>query len=475
MPGCRRQGPRYLMTIPLRPSDFHADILVAGAGPAGVALAMRLKRLAYDVVLAVAPPANAAHEFEMLNPAAQEQLAFEGLSAGHGVAAEFEIRWGPGDFERRAQPSMSLLVDRRAFHARLRRSAEEAGIRMLDGRAEAPEKGADGWCMRVGEREASARLLVDATGRRGIAPAARRRGPPLIGLHASWVGEQLPRSVRVAAARDGWVWGAPKPDGGYTTSVFQDGRFAKAGQDRTPWIRRIVAESGIFKDAVHPELAGDVAASNATMHVAFAQERLSLFRIGDAALALDPMSSSGIQAALQSAVDAALVIHTLSDDLRADVMVESFMERRLERRAARHAALVAAFYGEAAKAFGTPFWTARAGASASSEPLPPPAPDQPIGLGPGVRLQDEPCPVGDRIAMRRVVALPGAVEPVAIVDGVEIAALFASVWPGATVLDVLRKWSGVIGEISAVRLFEWAWRAGLLAPEERKLLGCDER
>ena len=92
-----------------------------------------------------------------------------------------------------------------------------------------------------------------------------------------------------------------------------------------------------------------------------------------------------------------------------------------------------------------------------------------------MRLQDEPCPVGDPIAMRRVVAPPGAVEPVAIVDGVEIAPLFASIWPAATMLDVLRKWSGVIGEIRAVRLFEWAWRAGLLALEERKLRGCDER
>ena len=235
MPGFRRQGLRYWKTIPLKQPDLRADVLVAGAGPAGVALAMRLKRLGYDVILAAAP-ANAAHGFEMLNPAAQEQLAFEGLSAGHGVAAEFEIRWRSGDFELRAQPSMSLLVDRRAFHAGLRRRAAEAGIRTLEGRAEAPEKRADGWRLRIGAREASARLLVDATGRRGMPPAVRRRGLPLIGLHTSWTGERLPSAVRVAAARDGWVWDAPKPDGGYTTSAFQDGRLAKAGGDRIAWI-----------------------------------------------------------------------------------------------------------------------------------------------------------------------------------------------------------------------------------------------
>jgi 2-polyprenyl-6-methoxyphenol hydroxylase-like FAD-dependent oxidoreductase len=456
------------MTIPLKPSDFHADIVVAGAGPAGVALAMRLKRLAYDVVLATAT-ANAAHTFEILNPGAQEQLAFEGLSAGRGVAAEFEIRWRPGDFERRAQPSTSFLVDRRTFHAELRRSAVEAGIRTLDGRAESPEKAVNGWRLRIGTREASARLLVDATGRRGMTAAVRRRGPPLIGLHASWIGERLPSAVRVAASRDSWVWGAPKPDGGYTTSVFQDARLAKAGGGRVARIDRIVAQSGILEGAAHAELAGDVAASNSTPHVAFAQEQLSLFRIGDAALALDPISSSGVQVALQSAVDAALAIHTLREDPGAGAMVESFLERRLERRAARHAAWTMALYGEAAKHFATPFWTGRAGAASPAERLPPPAPDQPVGLGTGVRLQDEPCPVGDRISMRRVVAPPGAAEPVAIVDGIEIAPLFALISPGATVVSLLRQWSTRIGEDQAFRLVGWAWRAGLLGPQGSKL------
>lgn len=129
---------------------------------------------------------------------------------------------------------------------------------------------------------------------------------------------------------------------------------------------------GILEGAARADLAGDVAASNATPHIAFAQERLSLFRIGDAALALDPISGSGIQAALQSAVDATLAIHTLTEDPAAGGMAKRFLERRLERRAARHIAWTAAFYGQAAKVFATPFWTARAGAAPSPELLPRP-------------------------------------------------------------------------------------------------------
>ena len=226
-----------------------------------------------------------------------------------------------------------------------------------------------------------------------------------------------------------------------------------------------MAEFGILEGAADAELAGDVAAANATPHVAFAQERLSLFRIGDAALALDPIASSGIQAALQSAVDATLAIHNISEDPATGAMVESFVERRLERRAARRATWTAAFYGEVAKVFATPFWTARVGAAAPSpEPLSPPVPDQPVGLGPGVRLQEEPCPVGDRIAMRQVVGPPGAAEPIAIVEGVEIAPLFALLLPRATVMNLLLEWSARIGEDQAFRHFGWAWCAGLLGP-----------
>jgi hypothetical protein len=424
---------------------------------------MRLKRGGRDVVLAAAP-ASAAHGFEMVNTAAQEHLGFEGLPAGHGAAAEFEIRWRLGDFERHSQSAKSLLVDRRAFHLGLRRRAEEAGIRVLEGRAEAPEKDGEGWRLRIGESEASARLLVEATGRRGMVPAARRRGVPLVGLHASWTGARLPSSVRVAAARDGWVWGAPKPAGGYAISVFEDPRLARASGDPVARVCRIVAESGILQGAARAELVGDVAASNATPHVARAHEHLSLFRIGDAALALDPISSSGIQSALQSAVDAALAIQTLDEDPGASAMVKRFLEQRLERRAGRHAAWTAAFYGEAARAFGTPFWTARAGSQPSSEPLPPPAPDEPIGLGAGVRLGEEPCPVGNRIAMRLVVIPPSPSEPIAIVDGVEIAPLFALLTPSATAVDLLRAWSLRIGQDHAFRLFEWAWRTHLLRP-----------
>ena len=439
------------------------DVFIAGAGPAGVVLALRLRRLGYDVALA-APPAEAAHGFETLSPAAQEQMAIEGLPPVQGRAVDFEIRWGKSTFEPRAAPAQGLVVDRRALHADLRRRAIEAGVSVVDERAEAPQATADGWRLQAGPSAFSAGVLVDATGRRGLTRATGRRGAPLISLHVVYQGENLPANARVAAARDGWIWGAPTPSGGYAISVFEDPRLGKTEGDPYARVERIVAETGVLDGAANLSALRAVAASDVTPCTAAAFEGAGRFRIGDASLALDPLSSSGVSAALQSAVDAALAIHTLRSEASANAMVEAFLERRSQRRAARHAAWTAAFYAEAATAYTTPFWLARAQPPPAPPRISSPALDDPIGLGMGVQIRSEPCLVRDRIAIRRVVAPPGAAEPVAFIDGIEIASLFDALPPDTTVRLTLAIWSRQVGEGRAARLFGWAWRSGWLAP-----------
>jgi flavin-dependent dehydrogenase len=468
MRGCRRPRRGCLGKMLLK----RYDAFVAGAGPAGVVLALRLRRLGYDVMLA-APQAEAAHGFETLSPAAQEQLAIEGLPIPRGKLIDFEIRWGKASFEPRVASSQSLVVDRRAWHADMRRRAIDAGVSVIEERAEAPEPTADGWRLQVGRGAFCARFLVDATGRRGMT-RPMRRGAPLIGLHLVYQGENLPAAARVAAARDGWIWGAPTPDGGYAISVFEDPRLGKAEGDPAARVERIVADTGVLDGAAKLSRLQAIAASDATPYAATAFEGAGFFRIGDASLALDPLSSSGVSAALQSAIDAALAIHTLRDAPSEGAMVEAFLHRRTQRRAARHAAWSGAFYTEAATVYPTPFWLARAQPPPAQPRITPPQLDEPIGLGAGVQIQNEPCPVGDHIAIRRVVAPLGAAEPVLLADGVEIAPLFDALPLHVTVRQTLAVWSRQVGEARAARLFGWAWRSGWLAPAPRRnIVGSD--
>jgi flavin-dependent dehydrogenase len=460
----------------MRPTCPDFDVLVAGAGPAGIALAVRLHRLGHSVLLA-APSPRSAHDLETLSPASQDQLDLLGLGAAveraRSRSVAFETSWGQEAF---ASRTPALLVDRRAFHAALRRVATEAGVALWDGIVEAPEPCEAGWRARLvspqGSKETIARAFADAAGRRSLTPSHRRRGPPLIAIHAIMSGEDLPIMIRVAAFRDGWAWGAPMPDGRYVTTVFADSRRAwsarKAPIER---VRAAIAQSGLIEGASHSPALQISGASDATPHVSVACEGCSFFRVGDAALALDPLSSSGVQTALQSAVDTGLAIHTLRFDPDAAALAEAFVSRRLERRRVRHASWAAAFYREAAARFPSSFWAERAREAAPPNPAPEPAllpvPDVPVTLDPLVEIAPEPCAVGDVIAWRPAVHHPGLTEPVTFVEGIELSGLLSQLRSGSPAHAVLQAWRGDVGERVAIRIFSWAWRNRLIMPRDQ--------
>jgi flavin-dependent dehydrogenase len=465
-------------------ADFDVDVLVVGGGPAGVALALRLQRLGYDVLL-VAPQTRrfgSSHEFETLAPAAQGQLHVLGLQsaleAARRTRVEFEIRWGSDRFEARAP---SDLIDRNAFLAALRKLALDADVQVWDGGVDAFRRTECGWRVTLtstgGPREAKTRSLVDATGRRGLFSSRSRRGPALVAIHAIWSGEDLPQKLRVAAGPQAWVWGAPASDGRYVTTVFQDPREAKReGQDLNERVNRAVVEAGALIGASRLVLLELTGVSDATPQMKDAYDGRGFFRVGDAVLAVDPLSSSGVQTALQSASDTALAIHTLRHDPKATTLAATFLNSRLERRRARHAAWAAAFYREGATRFPDVFWTERAGsarndmAEANAEaPAPLPPPDQPVALDSAIRIEPEACAVGDLIELRGAVNHPSLAEPVVFVAGIEISHLLAQVAPGSKARSLVRDWSRHVGEDSAVRIFSWAWRNRLIFPSSARL------
>ena len=442
------------------------DVAIAGAGPAGVALALRLRRLGHDVVLFTAP-SPAAHGFETLNPAAQAQLAFEGLTPEAGAVCRCETRWDEARFAAR---QTYLLVDRRQFHRGLEARARDTGVTVIAARAQAAAPVNDGWRIEAGGGAFYARFFADATGRVGLSGRAQRRGPPLIGLHSIWSCERAPGAIRIAAAPDAWVWGAPTPDGRYAVSVFEDPRQGRHNGDLASRTLRAVSQSQLFEGAGEVRLDGGVCARDATPSRRTAVKG-PLFRLGDAATTLDPLSSAGIQSALQSAVDAAMAIHTQARDPGAAGLVAEFLERRLTRRALHHAAYAASFYAAAAPRFSSPFWALRAaGAAKPPEPVAPPAPGQAVALNAEALLTEEPCLLADGVARRRAVTAPGLGAPVAFVAGVDLAPLLEKLPPEATPENILRAWSAQVGTARAQRVIAWAWRTGVLAaaPSARK-------
>src|SRR5439155_1823092 len=78
-------------------------------------------------------------------------------------------------------------------------------------------------------------------------------------------------------------------------------------------------------------------------------------RVGDAGVALDPLSSQGVQSAVVSALQAAVVVNTLLTAPAGAEDAQAFYRDRQAERVEQHAAKAARFYAARAAVCDRPF------------------------------------------------------------------------------------------------------------------------
>ena len=195
------------------------------------------------------------------------------------------------------------------------------------------------------------------------------------------------------------------------------------------------------------------------------------FKVGDAALALDPLSSSGVQKAIQGALSAAIVANTL---LRRPEQTEAALQFRragLDEASQRHCRWAASHYSKVAERGGGPFWQSRA-AGAQPAPPPPTAPatqtlgeralaSGAISLSPLVEFVDLPCIDGDFVTVKQAVRHPGLDGPLAYLGNREVAPLLHQLPAGLTPLQIARLWSHRMPFERAIVIAGWMLDRGL--------------
>jgi len=456
-------------------------IAVAGGGPAGAVIALRLVQLGHDVVLVTGTPSRRSHSVETLTPGVSKQLKF--LRLGDALdgalvlpAADRQLKWQNSRFEPNLAVKPGALVERSAFDAGLIIAVTRQGVTMLPAEVRRVERIVDGWRLVCESAEGPVTVissfLVDATGRRGVLPRKRLRKQRLLGLRGRWRGARLPNCVRVAAHDQFWAWGAPTADRTYEAILFLDPRdLNRAHQSLEQRYRFLVSVCGLLDGAGPAECIGPVQACDATPYVELDAVGEDFLKIGDACLTVDPLASAGVQIAIQSAVSGAAAIHTLRGDPAATGLITAFWSGELARRNTRHTRWSAEFYRIAAERFATPFWRSRA--APQSDATPPvnhanremlPRPDQALRLSSTLGIVDAPCVVADKIELRRTVAHPSLSEPVAFLDGVDLPLLLASIAPGVTAAGILHSWSRNVDPRRGVAILSWIWRRGLIEP-----------
>jgi flavin-dependent dehydrogenase len=460
------------------------DVCVIGGGPAGAAVACRLARLGHGVTVVERHSFPRPHVGESVSPGVWPLLETLGArerieSAAFTKADVAHVRWG-GPAERRApQPGggLALTVDRGRFDELLLAAARDAGATVVQPAvARQPRRAGGGWEVPLaGGGVIRAAFLADASGRRRLLGGRRKRtAPALLALHGSWRGVRHDGSdTRVDACRDGWLWGAHVPSGSFRAMAFVDPALVRMrrsdGHDGV--YHELLGESPLFADLVAgaARLEGSVHACDATCYFDAAPITGDSAKVGEAAFAIDPLSSSGVQTAIQSAIAASTAVHTiLTADADGRALASAYYREHQRYAVEHHQRLAAESYADCVEHRDEPFWSARAGRRRRPDAPAPAAAGlddlmaRPVRLCSGAVLVATPCAVGERVERRLALRHASLPRPVAYLGDAELAPLLETLRRERPLRSVLDEWSRVVAPERAHGIAGWLAHRGLL-------------
>ena len=453
-----------------------ASVLVIGGGPSGASFATRMAQLGVEVTLVERAIFPRLCLGESLSPGVKPLLAATGawpsvLAARFPAARDVRVIWEADEIVHVKSGSEGLLVDRGHFDQLLIAHATLQGVRVLQpAHVVAKRRSDSGWVVDIshsaGREAIHVDLIADARGRPG--QAGQRRcvsGQRTLAVFAYWRGGCLPQAI-VAAGEAAWYWGVPLPDGHVNAQVFLDvPRLRKVpGATLEQRYRLLLASSPLSGALSQAEIVGSVCAIDCTASCTVDPISDGLIRLGDAALTLDPISSSGVQKALQTALSGAIVANTLLRRPFAESHARSFYRNTIAAAGARHATWAAGHYEVAARSRPNLFWSSR------SKPLAQDAEvegqldvHEVVTLSPQARFENVPCLGAEFVELQRALVHPSLEEPVAYLSKQPLGALLTLDGP-ASCLSLVNAWSHRMPARTAVAICHWLRRRKILVP-----------
>ncbi len=349
-------------------SELTVDVLILGAGPAGCATALALladgirRVLLVDRPLAVPFPIGESATPDVGRLLARLGVENELCRLGHRAYYGNVSSWGEGppivDHFLSRGWDHGWHLDREAFDGWLRAEATGRGARLLQpATLTSIVPYAQEWRVTVdGYGDVLARVVVDAAGRR--APLASRLGAQrhrIDSLIALAVRSEVKPADRLAGLSvvesfcDGWWYAAPLPSGGAIVMLTTDQDIAAARRFRNPEVfaqvwRQTNQLVQLVPPPCHPHAVTIYPAFSGFIDRAAGRDWVA---VGDALIALDPLTSSGIAGALSDALSAVPVILAgldtgqvedagLTYSRSADATLKHYLRERHHRYSSEH-------------------------------------------------------------------------------------------------------------------------------------------
>jgi flavin-dependent dehydrogenase len=325
----------------------HYDVVIGGAGPAGCAAAIRLRQLNISVCLVDDAKDTVLKVGESLPGAAMRllrRLGIPDLSAllattAYKACTANKSAWGMEQWTYndaiRNPETGGWHILRHKFDAALRQLAKDNGVVFYKGKIgkiikntalEATED--KNYTIGFKTKEAhlpsaiSAKWWVDATGRSGA--LLKQNGISRVQFEnqfsaMAWLhpdaAKNSDHTTRIKSVENGWWYSAKLPDASRIIAFYglpdTVGRMVKSSSV----FITAANKSGLLDDAITTSsILEGVVACNAATSLAKTVIGKSWMAIGDAALALDPISSQGIFFSLYSGIRGAETIAAVTKD-----------------------------------------------------------------------------------------------------------------------------------------------------------------
>ncbi|HEY2189700.1 MAG TPA: NAD(P)/FAD-dependent oxidoreductase [Caldimonas sp.] len=340
---------------------LHCDVLVVGGGPAGSTIAALLAEAGRDVVVIEKAHHPRFHIGESLLPA--NAALFDKLGVREQVEAIGMQKYGVEfvspdhdhcqfiEFSEAWDKSMPYAwqVRRSELDELLFRDAARKGARTFEGRrVREVEFDSDGAIATVedendGRDQWHAKFVVDASGRDTLLANQLRckeknRRHNSSALYGHYTGaERLPGklegNITIFWFEHGWFWFIPLADGTTSIGAVCWPYYLKSRQKPLP---EFFADTIAMCPALAARLAGAELVDGrvyATGNYSYTSGRSSgdrFLMIGDAYAFVDPVFSSGVYFAMQSAFDGAGVVEAVLDGSRDAAALRRAFDRRLQ-------------------------------------------------------------------------------------------------------------------------------------------------